>query len=405
MLFALRQGLRRTLQRVKLTARSLRAVAEARQWIGPPPTPRTPQPYHLFLRLDGIGDFWLWLPFVEALRQAYPGKSFVLIANALWAELAQATGLFRRVLPVDPFFLRRDRQYRKRLIALLIQHLPPVEKLWQSTYSRRIAVEDFLAWTIPATERVAWSRDPLSLEPAWIGAYVDNQLYTTRYPSRLPSLTHEWVRYSEWLIRLGLGPLPLSLYAHLAEKFQERRNGRPYIAFIAGAQALYRRPPADFIARLLSQLYQRLQIPIYLIGSEADRSYANQIAEQLPASAYKNLTGTLSLLQAVEKVSGASLAVGPETGLAHIALTSGIPTLVLAGGGHWGRFIPYSDTAPVHLKVLTHKLPCFGCGWHCGYQLSQKNPVPCLPHTHAEETLEAALSWVDMLLGQPTSSA
>lgn len=405
MLFGLRQGIRRTLHRVKFTARSLRAVVEARHWVGPPPTPKHPQPYHVLLRLDGIGDFWLWLPFAQALRQAYPDKSFVLIANTVWAELAEATGLFRRILPLDPFLLRRDREYRKKILLLLSQSLPPVERVWQTTYSRRIAVEDLVAWAIPAAERVAWSRDPASLEPRWIGNYVDRQVYTTRYPTRLPPLAHEWVRYSEWLIRLRLGLLPLNLYAHLAETFQKRRNGNLYMVFIAGAQALYRKPPADFTARLLSRLHQRFRMPIYLIGSEADRLYATQIAVQLPELAYKNLAGTLSLLQAVEKVANAALVVSPETGLAHIAATSGVPTLVLAGGGHWERFIPYSETAPVHLKVLTRVLPCFGCGWHCGYQLSQEKPVPCLPHTLPEESIEAALSWADMLLGQPTSSA
>lgn len=405
MLFALRQGAQRGLQRAKRTARSLRAVAEGLRWIGNPPTPKDPQPYHVLLRLDGIGDFWLWLPFVEALRQAYPDRSFLLVANTLWADLAQATGLFWRVLPLQPFLLRRDRRYRKEALTLLMQHLPAAEKLWQTTYSRRIAVEDLVAWAIPAAERIVWSRDPTAGEPLWLGNRLDRRLYSTVYPSSLPPLAHEWIRYSEWLIRLKLGTLPLSLYAYLAEKFREGRNGSIYIVFIAGAQAVYRRPPVDFTARLLSQLHQRLQIPIYLLGSEADRPYTTQIAEQLPPFAYKNLTGTLSLPQAVEKISGAFLVVGPETGLAHIAATSGVPTLVLAGGGHWGRFIPYSRGAPINLKVLTHTLPCFGCGWYCGYQLSQTKPVPCLPHTHPEESIEAALTWVDSLLSQPTSRA
>jgi len=54
-------------------------------------------------------------------------------------------------------------------------------------------------------------------------------------------------------------------------------------------------------------------------------------------------------------------ATGAETGLAHIACALGVRNVILLGGGHFGRFMPYSP-----LTVMAAlPLECFGCNWGC----------------------------------------
>jgi ADP-heptose:LPS heptosyltransferase len=77
-----------------------------------------------------------------------------------------------------------------------------------------------------------------------------------------------------------------------------------------------------------------------------------------------NLTGKTSLKEAISIVSNASAVIGNETGLSHIAYLAGVPTAIVLGGGHWGRFLPIEGKNPF---IITNTLNCFCCDWKCRY--------------------------------------
>ena len=58
------------------------------------------------------------------------------------------------------------------------------------------------------------------------------------------------------------------------------------------------------------------------------------------------------------------LAFGAETGTAHMACAMGTPNVVLLGGGHFGRFMPYSPLT----TVVCLPLECYGCNWKCKHE-------------------------------------
>jgi ADP-heptose:LPS heptosyltransferase len=81
--------------------------------------------------------------------------------------------------------------------------------------------------------------------------------------------------------------------------------------------------------------------------------------------------------------------ISNETGTAHIANAVGTPTVCILGGGHFGRFVPYPVLSgqTSHLKVVYHKMPCYGCDWKCVYQIKSEasgsgamedEPAPCI---------------------------
>ena len=52
------------------------------------------------IRMDAIGDFVLWLDAASALCAKYPRPAYrvTLIANTVWADLAESSGLFDDVI-------------------------------------------------------------------------------------------------------------------------------------------------------------------------------------------------------------------------------------------------------------------------------------------------------------------
>lgn len=354
---------------------------------------------HAFIRMDGLGDLWLWLPFAATLKKRYTNTPFYLLVNAQWTSIAELASLFDKVVPLQTEKFHRFTLYRNWAIQEITKHIPPVEKVWQVTYSRRIVVEDLLSHAIPSQERIAWTRDPSIAEPPWLGKWVDARVYTTLYPSPLPPLTHEWIRYQEWLKQIGIDSLELDVYHHMHQKLQHD-SSTPFIAAVIGAGSPTRLPPLSVTEKLLRLLYKRIGWPIYLIGTASDK----KVAMALEAKGIKDYTGKLSLIEAVKMVANATMVIAPETGLGHIGSTVGVPTLIIAGGGHWGRFIPYPPQTPFTIKVISHEMPCFGCGWICKYQLSRSQPYPCISQLSPEAVAEEALKWAEHVLSLKTQS-
>jgi len=356
----------------------------------------------LLLRLDGIGDFWLSLPLFASLRQAYAGQRFVLIANALWADLAQETGLFSEVLPLQVADFLRKPRYRYTVLRKL-REVEPFAVLWSVALRRRIAVEDLLAHALPAQHKFAWQRDSSAEENRILAHWIDSHTYTHVYPNPLPFAVHEWLHHSQQVASAGLPPLDFRLYLQLRERWR-LLNGSSFVAVVGGAGSGRRRPDPALFAQLAHALARRLGRPVRLFGGVGDRPYLEAIARHLPHPVESLEAGTLPLLKVIAQLLSAHVVIAPETGLAHIAATLGLPTLVVAGGGHWGRFIPYPPEAPFLLKVLHHPLPCYGCGWHCQYPLQGDRPFFCLEAIGPAQAIETALSWWETHIGTPFSA-
>jgi len=355
----------------------------------------------VLLRLDGIGDFWLSLPLLASLRQAYGGQRLVLLANALWADLARETGLFSQVVPIAVSSFLRSPRYRYRQLREL-QRLEPFTALWSVALRRRIAVEDLIAHALPAQHKYAWSRDPSAEEVKWLAQTIDKHTYTRLYRDPLPFTAHEWLHAAQQVGSAGLPPLDFRIYLRLRERWRPT-NGTPFIAVIGGAGFPGRRPFPHLFARLAQAFATQLGSAIRLFGGASDRPYLEAIAELLPSTPIKVEAGSLTLPQVVKELLSAQVVIAPETGLAHVAATLGIPTFLVAGGGHWGRFIPYPAEAPFLLKVLYHPLPCYGCGWHCIYRLRPGQPFFCLQTIDPEKATEEALLWWETHIGTPSS--
>jgi len=107
-----------------------------------------------------------------------------------------------------------------------------------------------------------------------------------------------------------------------------------------------------------------------------------------------DLTGKTSLEEAISIVINAKLVIGNETGLTHLAYLSGIPTVCILGGGHFSRFLPWSDFKSI-VKCVYNYMNCFQCGWKCKYVSLEKGEIPpCIYNISPEKILEA----VNMLM-------
>lgn len=77
-----------------------------------------------------------------------------------------------------------------------------------------------------------------------------------------------------------------------------------------------------------------------------------------------NLCGKNNIPEAATLISVAMMHIGNDSGLTHVALKMGTPTLGIVGGYYFGKFFPFEYDG-LHGKYFYKKMDCFGCEWSC----------------------------------------
>jgi len=90
-----------------------------------------------------------------------------------------------------------------------------------------------------------------------------------------------------------------------------------------------------------------------------------------------SLTNKTTLIESMSIIKNANFVIGNETGLTHFAYLNKIFTVMLLGGGHYGRFLPLPFD--FYVEPIMFNMDCFECGWHCD-KIGKNNlkQYPCI---------------------------
>jgi ADP-heptose:LPS heptosyltransferase len=254
------------------------------------------RPAVLMLRALGLGDFLTGVPAYRALRAAYPGYETVLAAPAQLAPLAPLTGAIDRMLPVGE-----------------LQPVPwrgPPPAVAVDLHGNGPASHDLVRATgAPVTMMYASPADPGVNGPEW----DEEEHEVTR-----------WCRLLAWW-EISADPDALRL----------PRPARP--PWIRGAAVIHpgaasgsRRWPAARFAEVARTLAD-WGVPVVVSGNAAERSLAAQVVRAAGLGGKSLLAGRTSLSELAALVAGASLVISNDTGVAHLAVAFGTPSVTLFG--------------------------------------------------------------------------
>src|ERR1017187_8321830 len=204
-------------------------------------TPRgTPRPDRvLIVRLDGIGDFVLWLDAAQALVRHYKerGQSASLVANALWASWAKDLAIFEDVIAVDVKKFPRNPLYRIK-VGREIRKLGCTVAI-EPTYSRHYLLGDSVIHMSGADVRIGSVGDASNLRP-WQRGTAD-RWYTHLVPAD-PSPCMELERNAEFMRGLGevaykakLPQLDLANVLRIDDALSAAIDRKPYYVLFPGA--------------------------------------------------------------------------------------------------------------------------------------------------------------------------
>lgn len=125
-------------------------------------------------------------------------------------------------------------------------------------------------------------------------------------------------------------------------------DGGPVLALGPTANWWGKQWPPDRFAQLTPRLLELPQLArarIVVLGAEQERILAEPLLAQLPPGRTLDLIGQVGLLEAYACLERASLFVGNDSGLMHLASAAGVPTLGLFGPSPESHYAPWGPLA------------------------------------------------------------
>ncbi|MFN8362071.1 MAG: glycosyltransferase [Candidatus Kapaibacterium sp.] len=318
----------------------------------------------LWVRTDSIGDATLSASMLPYLRAKHPHASITVLCQHHLREFYTACPEVDIVIGFDKDRAYRDEAYRNS-IALGLQRMN-FDIAKNSVFSRE-PLTDFFTLASGAKTTVALEGGLDNMNDAM--RQQNNCQYTQIIPSDA-GWKPELERHRDFLRGIGIDVLQLRPQLWLTdadEAFADRMmedyglDPEKTVALCAGVLVDIRR--YDHYGKALKPLCEEYEWSVIALGADADAAIASQQLEDTGAVKTVNLCGKTTIRQMAAVLRKCRLSVGAETGAAHLACAVGIPHVVLLGGGHFGRFMPYSALT----SVVCLPLDCYGCSWQCRY--------------------------------------
>ncbi len=326
----------------------------------------------LLVRWDRIGDAVLWLPYAADLITAAEseGRPVTLLCSDAMADF------YHRLFPsveILPFQVRNGLQNRTCRKAFLKQiRTRKFAALYNPRSAREFLVDDAIAAAAACPEAHAVLCPGREVNPSW--QWWSRPCYTHLVPVSAGA--------SEWEIAGAFHAAVCGLHRGDPGIYQAlRAMPRPaitgnYLVLLPGSCDPFRCWPKDHYRQLAATLHTRYpDLTVIIAGSSGEGFPAGNGAV--------DWTGRTTLPEFVGLLAGAQCVIGNESGGIHLAAAMGVPSYCLAGGGHWGRFVPYPEPCPfpgVRPPVLLTAPPCpwAPCNWKCRYFSATSDRCPCI---------------------------
>jgi ADP-heptose:LPS heptosyltransferase len=274
---------------------------------------------------------------------------------------------------------------------VLVYDSNPLKFLWQlrhRQYDVAVDTEQFHHFSaIFALRSRAGTRIGFKINP------IRNPLYThlVNYAPDAPE-GEQFMRLLEPLgitntcydLESALANLKLELPAPVSAEIKAAATGR-YAVVHAGASSVHKLWTPDNYVELAKLLHEKRGLSVVLVGGKGERRISGYILEHTGKSecGIISFAGDLDLETTAAVIKHAAVFVGSDSGLAHLAVALGIPTVVLFGPSDhlkWG----FTDH---HHAVVRADLPCSPC-FIFGYHKPCRT-ISCMNRIKVEQVLLA----------------
>lgn len=307
-----------------------------------PPDPEAVR-HILAIRPGGMGDMILCMPTFLTLARRYPNATIDVVCEARNAPILRLANAPLHPLPCD------------------VKPLSFLRRLRTTPYDLAIDTEQF--------HNLSAVFCLLSGAPIRIGFKINprrNPLYTHLVAYAVDA--HESVQFARLLEPLGrpVGPMPeLASCFQLPEPDAHNTPETRTLFIHPGSTTEYKQWPEEKWIQLASQMARIPGAFVTIIGGPAEQEQCRRVAAAAStlANPVQTRPGSLDIVDVANALRHSALFVGADSGLAHLAVAMGTPTVILFGpsdAAKWG----IHDARHAIVRRPTPCAPCFIFGYH-----------------------------------------
>lgn len=339
----------------------------------------------LFIRLDAIGDFILWLDAAKEIRTLFPADRcrITLLGNGIWTPLAEDLAVFDEVLALDRDAFVSNPVYRRNLLARVRRS--GFDVVIHPTFSREFLFGDSVVRFCGARERIGYEGDCSNILPFL--KRISDTWYTRLVPASGKRFM-ELERNAEFLRAIGLPSFRCGVPDGRALFPRPRSAGSPaYYVLFPGAGSPLKQWPVECFAELAAKIHKATGWTGVIAGGPDEERIGKSLRQSTDAP-LEDRTGRTTLRQLGSMIAGARLVVTNDTSAVHIAAAVSTPAVCITGGGHPGRFVPYRVETPADGPLpipVTCATDGHDCNWRCAADRAKDEPAPCVTNVSVND--------------------
>ena len=316
----------------------------------------TPPRSVLLVRLSARGDIVFASPLVRAFRRTYPDVRITWIAESHTKDLIEGHPELDEILIVDRTGWKR--LWRERRFKTLFGE---IRNLIRTLRHREFDLAIDLQGLLRSGIVTFLSGAPIRIG---LGSKEKSHLLMTKVLSRHAGdrrrISSEYRHLAEEL-GLDIGDFRMEVPLPEADRSWAREKQRALgleggffvaLPFTTTPQKHWRE---DRWAEVMDRAGRELGLPTVVLGGPEDRQALDRI-RSLASGHPISLVGETTLTQASAMVERASLVIGVDTGLSHMAIAFDRPTVTIFGSN-----IPYTKPPTDRAKVIVNWLECSPC--------------------------------------------
>jgi ADP-heptose:LPS heptosyltransferase len=329
----------------------------------------------LLIRPGGIGDAALLAPAIHSIKKTYPAIQITVLAEQ------RNAGIFSLIPGVDRLLCYdRPSEFIKAL---------------RCSYDAVIDTEQSHRLSAVVT-RVASSA-------VKIGFDTNERRRMFTHPIPYSQDDYEAISFAHLLEPLGIEAGAVEMVAPFlslpdaasckAAGLLESLHGEPFVVIFPGASIPERHWGADRFRRV-AEVLSAFGIRIVIVGGKKDHQQGEVIAG---GGLGLNLAGLTSLSETAAVIQKSALLLSGDSGVLHIAVGLGVPTVALFGPGRAKKWAPQGDQ---HI-VINRKLPCSPC---TTFGTTPTCPINarCMRDINVDEVVNAVIMLLTSLGAMPS---
>jgi ADP-heptose:LPS heptosyltransferase len=288
----------------------------------------------LMIRPGGIGDAVHLMPAILAIGKIHPNASITVLAER------RNAGVFRLCPNVGKI--------------LLYERLKDFLAAMAGKYDIVIDTEQW--------HRLSAVVARLSNAPTLIGYATNERIKLFNHPIQYSHDSYEVDSFFDLLAPLGIkkSEKPHEQYLTIPELVENRAGNllagfstKPFIVIFPGASIPERRWGSERFGQI-AEILQNKGIAVVVVGGKEDKIDGEKIIHRVNGL---NLAGKTNLVETAAVIDKSSLLLSGDSGILHIGVGLGKPTVSLFGPGITKKWAPSGEN---HV-VLKKNLPCSPC--------------------------------------------